>query len=58
MTGGLEAGSELGVSATIALTHKAIVLSMEKSEGQLAQLEDSLRAAVSSSIRKEADDAA
>lgn len=58
MTGGLEAGSELGVSVTIALMHKAIVLSMEKSEGQLAQLEDSLRAAVSSSIRKEADNAA
>ena len=58
MTGGLEGCSELGISATIALMHKAIMLSMEKSEGQLAQLEDSLRTAVSSSIQKEADNAA
>ena len=58
MTGGLDGCSELGISATIALMHTAIMLSMEKSEGQLAQLEDSLRAAVSSSIRKEAENAA
>lgn len=57
MTGGLEGCSELGISSSLALMHRAIVSSMEKSEGQLAQLE-SLRAAVGLSIRKEADNAA